>query len=64
MLQTDQVSADPFMLKDAPDFARCAAAKCIPELCEMLLQEHASATEAVAHAVRIVKSVRDALKSA
>ena len=64
MLQTDQVSAKPFMLRDASDFARIAAAEHLAELCDVLLREHAKATEAVAHAIRVVKSVRDALKSA
>jgi hypothetical protein len=64
MLQTDQVGQNPFALCDAAEFARLIAVAHIPALCEMLLQNDARASEGVANAIRIVKSVRDALKSA
>lgn len=63
MLQTAQVGDKPFALRDAAEFARIIAVAYIPELCEKLMQEEALATEEVANAIRIVKSVRAALKS-
>ena len=61
MLQTDQVSQTPFALCDASEFARLIAATHVPELCELLLQADATATESVAHAIRTVRAVREAL---